>query len=85
MAICKGCGASIWWNRTKNGKMIPCDITPIGFREVPGARGKIVTQDGRIVSCEFTDDPDAEKGFLPHFATCPNAADFKRRKAACSS
>lgn len=79
MATCKGCGAPVIWLPTVNGKMMCLDPKPIGFVEKPGARGKIFT-DGRVVSCEYTDAEGAETGYLPHWATCPNAADFKRRK-----
>ena len=79
MATCKGCGAPIIWLPTANGKMMCLDSNPVGYIEKHGARGKIFTRDGRVVSCEFTDDPDAETGFFPHFATCPKAAEFKRK------
>lgn len=80
MATCKGCGAKIIWRQTENGKMIPCDPLPVGFRERETARGKIMIEDGRIVSCDFTNEPGAPTGHIPHWATCPKAADFKRRK-----
>ena len=78
MTTCKGCGARIIWLQTTNGKMLPCNPSPVGYREREGARGKVMTQGGRVVSCDFTNEPGAETGYIPHFATCPNAADFKR-------
>ena len=80
MAKCRGCGAPIVWLQTENQRMIPCDPLPVGYRERAGARGKILTRDGHIVSCDFTNDPTAETGYMPHFATCPNAADFKKAR-----
>lgn len=80
MTTCKGCGAQIIWRQTKNGKMLPCDPTPVGYREREKARGKVMTADGRIVSCDFTNEPDAPTGNIPHFATCPKAADFKKAR-----
>jgi ssDNA-binding Zn-finger/Zn-ribbon topoisomerase 1 len=80
MAKCRGCGASIVWLQTANGKMIPCDPNPIGYREREGARGKILTRAGKIVSCDFTNNPGVETGYMPHFATCPKAADFKKAR-----
>ena len=82
MAKCRGCGASIVWLQTANGKMMPCDPTPVPYWEKEKATGKIVTKDGRIVSCEFHGvfGEQTGVGYIPHFATCPNAADFKRRE-----
>ena len=80
MATCKGCGARIVWLQTANGKMIPCDPRPVGYREREKAKGKVVAGDGRIVSCDFTNDPGAPTGYVPHFATCPKAADFKKAR-----
>ena len=80
MTTCKGCGATIRWLQTKNGKNIPCDPLPVGYREREKAKGKVVTRDGRIVSCDFTNEPGALTGYIPHWATCPKAADFHRRK-----
>ena len=80
MAKCRGCGASIVWLQTANGKMIPCDPRPVGYRERAGAKGKVVTRDGLVVSCDFTNEPEQPTGYIPHFAACPKAADFKRKK-----
>lgn len=80
MATCKGCGATILWLQTQNNKNIPVDPLPVGYREREKAKGKVVTQDGRIVSCDLTNEPGAPTGYVPHWATCPKAADFHRRK-----
>lgn len=80
MATCKGCGAAIRWLQTENGKNIPCDPRPVRYREREKAKGKVVTRDGRIVSCDLTNEPGAPTGHIPHWATCPKAADFHRRK-----
>lgn len=76
MAKCRGCGAEIIWI----GRM-PCDPDPVTYWEKPKARGKIVTQDGMVVSCEFAGDiKDASGiGYISHFSTCPCAGQFRRR------
>ena len=80
MATCKGCGARVIWLQTANQKMMPCDPHSVGYKEREKASGKILTQDGRIESCDFTNEPGAPTGHIPHWATCPKAEEFKRRK-----
>ena len=81
MPKCKGCGASIVFVRTPNGKSMPCDETMVPYIERRGANGKIVTADGKVVSAEVTDDLGSSTGvgYVPHWATCPKAVDFKRK------
>lgn len=64
-AICRSCGASIIWAITKNGKRIPLDAKP----EV------------RMVLEEHEDTPVARsvEAFTAHFASCPNAAQHRKK------
>lgn len=82
MAKCKGCGASIVFIRSVGDKMIPCNPEQVRYWEKPKARGKIVTPNGEVISCVFEGDPQKATGmgYIPHFATCPKAADFKRAR-----
>lgn len=61
---CRSCGAPIVWGVTSNGKRIPLDAEP----EV-----RFVFQDA--------DDPKklggAMKTYQSHFATCPDADDWR--------
>ena len=77
MAKCKGCGQDIIWI----GKM-PCDPDPVTYWQKPKAKGKIVTPNGEVISCEFFGDPQSATGigYVPHWATCPKAGEFRRRK-----
>lgn len=77
MAKCKGCGAEILWI----GKM-PCNPVPVVYWEKPKAKGKVVTRNGMVLSCEFDGDIDKATGagYIPHWATCPCADRFKRSK-----
>ena len=73
-AICRGCGASIVWIKTKSGKSMPCDAEPVHY--VPGGKDRAVTASGNVVSCEIVSG-GGEIGYRPHWATCPNAKRFK--------
>ena len=72
MATCKRCGAKIVWIETPGKKMMPCDPVMQIYWARPKARGKIVTPNGEVISCDFEGDPDQATGlgFIPHWATC---------------
>ena len=82
MAICKGCGGRIIFIGTPEGTSIPCDADPILYWSNPRAKGKVVTQAGRVVSCDFEGEPKLATGtgYKPHWASCPKAGQFRRRK-----
>ena len=78
---CKACGAPILWIRTRAGKSMPCDVKPLSYVESQGAPQKIVTAAGDVLSCELVEEHKTNKrGYLPHWATCPNADSFRRKK-----
>lgn len=83
MAKCKGCGRPIIWIMSSGGKMIPCDPTEVLYWKRAKARGKIVTKNGEVVSCDLDagimEEPTGI-GYVPHWATCPVADRFKREK-----
>lgn len=82
MATCKACGAPIVWIKTPGGKSMPCDPEQVTYWQRSGAKGKIVTPNGEVLSCVFEGDPQAATGigYVPHWATCPQADSFRRRK-----
>jgi len=82
MPKCKGCGAEIIWIGTLGGKSIPCDPQPVAYWEKPKAKGKIVTKNGMVLSCEFSGDLNKATGigYISHWSTCPKANDFKRKR-----
>jgi hypothetical protein len=65
----------------KSGKMMPCNWNMIPFWERPGAKGKIITESGKVISCDLSGPRDTVTGFgyVSHFATCPHAARHRRR------
>lgn len=76
MARCKSCGARITWLETAGGKKIPVD-------EDPDPGGNIVVISGTIARV-YRDAKTAQEGwpgkprYLSHFATCPQAASWRR-------
>lgn len=82
MAKCKGCGAEIIWIMSPSGKVIPCDPIPVPYWQQAKAKGKIVTRNGEVISCDLYGDPETETGigYVPHWATCPKAGEFRREK-----
>lgn len=81
MSKCKSCGAEIIWIKMKGtGKAMPVDAKKITYSENlhPGAKAlTLVTEHGTIVRTQF--DPGGDKvGYTSHFATCPNAEQFRK-------
>lgn len=80
-ATCKKCGASIVWIESPKHKWIPCDEWMIAYQEDRSGKDAIVTQNGEIIRCRLAfDGPATGMGRLAHWATCPNADDFRKRK-----
>lgn len=83
MAKCRGCGAPIEFIKTPTGKMLPVDQQTINF--IPGSgkgERKFVTDQGRVVSGIPVGDAHEggyEIGYVPHWATCPEADKFRKR------
>lgn len=73
---CRGtdCGARIRWVPTPAGKSMPLDVDPTPDGNVEIVDGLAIVHNepgGGLVPFE---------GWMPHFATCPNAGDFYRPK-----
>lgn len=81
-SYCRGCGAEIIWVKTTAGKSMPCDPCLIPFRAVAGGKERAVTMDGKVISCELRPMRGGvtDFGYVPHFATCPQARKFSKRK-----
>lgn len=86
---CRGCGKPIAFIKTINGKSIPVDPEPIIF-QLEDNYDKFVMMDGTVKRGAAVDandgsiDTDNLKpfsiGYRSHFATCPAADDFRRKK-----
>lgn len=78
---CKACGAQIVWAKTEKGKLIPLDFDIVPYKPVKGGKERIFTMDGKIVAAEYADgQKDAQQGRVPHWATCPKADQFRKKK-----
>ena len=79
---CRGCGKPIAFIKTINGKSIPVDPEPIIF--IPELDyDKFVLPDGTVQrgqAAEETLNTETQIGYRSHFATCPAADDFRRKK-----
>lgn len=82
MAKCKSCGAEIVWVEMPSGKAMPCDPAIIMYWASIKGRHTIITPNGETVRCELDGDLNNSTGvgYVPHWATCPNAAQHRRRK-----
>lgn len=82
MARCKSCGREIVWVQMQSGSMMPCDPAIIMYWGSIRGKHTIITPNGETVRCEL-DGPLNDStgvGYVPHWATCPNADSHRRRK-----
>ena len=83
MTKCRGCGAKIEFIKLTTGKSIPVNPSPIYVENKTG-KDVIITTDGRVTSGVLYTGADGTmltKGYISHFATCPMAGMFRRRKS----
>lgn len=81
MARCRGCGAEIDWIRTRAGKNMPVDPEPV-FVAVDDGSDVFVSDEGEVIHGRTVpaNDGTAEVAFVPHWATCPEAGQFRRKR-----
>lgn len=80
-AACRGCGAPIVFITTPAGKITPADAEPINVTLDDAGELKVLLEDGRVVSARRhgpTDLYEPTQARLSHFASCPQAANFRR-------
>jgi hypothetical protein len=66
-SACRSCGAPVEWAETATGKRMPFDPPIV---TVPALMPAMI--DGRVVE-------DVDPATVSHFATCPDAKDWRRR------
>lgn len=71
--LCKTCGAAIEWVLTRKGKRMPLDVAPTLYGEFV-----VVIENGQLIARKRTPD-DLGAARTSHFATCPQAAQHRRR------
>lgn len=77
---CRSCGAPMVWVRTEKQRRMPLDAEPVP----PGTRGTFVLRDtlspeGPLAIAAGSDELPGELYYTSHFATCPQAAEHRRR------
>jgi hypothetical protein len=86
VSVCRSCGAPIEWAVTENRRRMPVDAEPVvdgnillehrGYVGDPPI-ARIVDADERADLQRLSPEPLVL--FVSHFATCPNAAQHRRR------
>ena len=86
---CRGCHATIKWLRTPTGKAMPVDPEYLHewVTEEPAEPGRrritLMAGDGDRLETGYlasvvTPTSRQIEGYVPHWSTCPKAAEFKR-------
>lgn len=80
VVCCKKCGAPIIFIPTPKGRVIPCDSDRQLIEHV--GNEVFVNDFGNIVRGQKSNDPDYcdDAGYTPHWATCPFASEFRKRR-----
>ena len=80
---CKSCHKTIWWTVTTNGTKMPIDAHtyPDGNVTIKsdGRGGYIATVHGPLFLDALDRQEPEPNRFKSHFATCPDAAKFRRK------
>ncbi len=79
---CRGCGEEIVFIRTPTGRKMCCDAGLIPYWKDIRGRERIVTRDGEVVACRLEGEAKdiTDVGHRPHWASCPAADQFRRKK-----
>lgn len=56
---CKSCGAPITWIKTKNGRVMPCDVPAVDYQENYKGTDTVVTDDGARIARNGIQNPVA--------------------------
>ncbi len=81
MPKCRKCGKEIIFIKTSAGKSMPCDAEQVMYWADKKGKQRVVTPNGEVVACRLDGDSQEATGigYIPHWGTCPNAKDFKRK------
>lgn len=78
---CRSCRAPIMWVTLPSGKAMPVDAAPSDDGNVAmlSAGNAIILTAGELSEERSMPEPLRRKLYRSHFATCPDAAQFRRR------
>lgn len=78
MATCRSCHAEIVWAMTEAGRRIPIDAEP----QTDGTIRLVDrSYEGRMERfAQIAGKSTTEVRYVTHYATCPDAADWRKRK-----
>ena len=79
MNTCRACGAPVKWIKTKNGKAMPCNPEKIAFLPEKSGDKVFILENGEVTKGS-TDGMSTHEGYISHFATCPAADEFRRKR-----
>ena len=84
---CRSCGANIAWITTLSGKRMPCDAFERAYYASEDGKDTVVLPTGETVRCILPKSDSIEMmsgangmGYVPHWATCPHAKEWKGGK-----
>lgn len=83
---CKSCGRDITWIKTTRGRVMPCDYPAVDYQKNERSKDIIVLENGEVIHGTVVKHNLSNKlqmvvdgqGYISHFATCPNAAQFRK-------
>lgn len=76
ITVCSSCGAPIRWGRTARENAIPLEAEP-------APDGNLVIERGLVVCYQPLLHSQGFARYRAHFASCPHAARWRRRKSQC--
>lgn len=77
---CSACGAPIIWLRTPKKKWMPADEGLVRYKANPEGKKYVVNDRGELIRCDLEfDGLPTGMARIPHWATCPNAKQFKKK------
>lgn len=77
MSVCRSCNQPIDWVRTEKGKNMPVDPDYVEWNEAK--EGDIlVTESGKVLTVRKAQNFPNLKGRISHFATCPEAKEWRK-------
>lgn len=79
---CRDCGAEIVFIRTRAGKYMPCEAEAVYYNPSPAEDNIFIDEDGSVTWGKIAerDTSGARRGYIPHWASCPGANRFRRKR-----